>query len=176
MTDLVGIGTLIGELTEEFPDVTVSKVRFLEAQGLVTPIRTPLRLSALFRGGPRSAALRADSAAGPLPAIEGHPRAPRCHGQGLEPPDLHDPAPQAPQGPGPGFASLTEESPEPLALSRAELLRASGLTSALLEEAEQQGLIAPGSTTVMPWTSHARSLAWPTTGSPPPPARDPAGG
>ena len=144
MTDLVGIGTLIGELTEEFPDVTVSKVRFLEAQGLVTPIRTPSgyrRYSAADRDRLRYVLTVQRDHFLPLKVIREHLDAME---RGLEPPDLHDPAPQAPQGPGPGFASLTEESPEPLALSRAELLRASGLTSALLEEAEQQGLISPG--------------------------------
>lgn len=35
------IGEVIERLSEEFPDVTVSKVRFLESQGLVEPGRTP---------------------------------------------------------------------------------------------------------------------------------------
>ncbi|HKX68417.1 MAG TPA: MerR family transcriptional regulator [Intrasporangium sp.] len=35
------IGQVLGQLRDEFPDVTSSKVRFLEAQGLVTPERTP---------------------------------------------------------------------------------------------------------------------------------------
>lgn len=35
------IGSVVGLLREEFPDVTVSKVRFLEAEGLVRPERLP---------------------------------------------------------------------------------------------------------------------------------------
>ena len=35
------IGEVINGLRSEFPDLTVSKVRFLEAQGLVTPGRSP---------------------------------------------------------------------------------------------------------------------------------------
>jgi DNA-binding transcriptional MerR regulator len=35
------IGEVIERLSEEFPDITVSKVRFLESQGLVEPGRTP---------------------------------------------------------------------------------------------------------------------------------------
>ena len=35
------IGQVLEQLRDEFPDVTSSKVRFLEAQGLVTPERTP---------------------------------------------------------------------------------------------------------------------------------------
>ena len=38
--DLLSIGEVINELREEFPDVSVSKIRFLESQGLVDPHRT----------------------------------------------------------------------------------------------------------------------------------------
>jgi DNA-binding transcriptional MerR regulator len=34
------IGEALAELRKEFPDVTVSKIRFLESQGLVSPART----------------------------------------------------------------------------------------------------------------------------------------
>ena len=34
------VGAVVRALSEEFPDVTISKVRFLEAEGLVTPART----------------------------------------------------------------------------------------------------------------------------------------
>ncbi len=35
------IGALLTSVQDEFPDVTISKIRFLEAQGLLTPTRTP---------------------------------------------------------------------------------------------------------------------------------------
>jgi DNA-binding transcriptional MerR regulator len=35
------IGKVLASLSEEFPDVTASKLRFLEAEGLVLPHRTP---------------------------------------------------------------------------------------------------------------------------------------
>jgi DNA-binding transcriptional MerR regulator len=35
------VGAVVRALAEEFPDITISKVRFLEAEGLVTPVRTP---------------------------------------------------------------------------------------------------------------------------------------
>ena len=38
--DLLSIGEVINELRDEFPDVSVSKIRFLESQGLVDPHRT----------------------------------------------------------------------------------------------------------------------------------------
>jgi DNA-binding transcriptional MerR regulator len=37
----LSIGDVLASLLPEFPDVTISKIRFLEAQGLVDPSRTP---------------------------------------------------------------------------------------------------------------------------------------
>jgi DNA-binding transcriptional MerR regulator len=36
-----GIGEMIAQLRAEFPDISVSKIRFLEAEGLIQPARTP---------------------------------------------------------------------------------------------------------------------------------------
>jgi DNA-binding transcriptional MerR regulator len=36
----LSIGDVLGILLEEFPDVTISKIRFLESQGLISPERT----------------------------------------------------------------------------------------------------------------------------------------
>jgi DNA-binding transcriptional MerR regulator len=38
--ELLSIGEVINQLRDEFPDVSVSKIRFLESQGLVDPHRT----------------------------------------------------------------------------------------------------------------------------------------
>ena len=35
----LSIGTVLERLRGDFPDLTISKIRFLEAQGLVTPHR-----------------------------------------------------------------------------------------------------------------------------------------
>src|SRR3954454_10307288 len=35
------IGDVLNQLRDEFPDITISKIRFLESQGLVEPERTP---------------------------------------------------------------------------------------------------------------------------------------
>lgn len=37
----LSIGEVLGLLLEEFPDITISKIRFLESQGLIVPERTP---------------------------------------------------------------------------------------------------------------------------------------
>ncbi|KNE79834.1 MULTISPECIES: transcriptional regulator FtsR [Streptomyces] len=38
---LLSIGRVLGLLRDEFPEITISKIRFLEAEGLVEPRRTP---------------------------------------------------------------------------------------------------------------------------------------
>lgn len=38
---LLSIGVVVGRLREEFPDVNLSKLRFLESEGIVDPERTP---------------------------------------------------------------------------------------------------------------------------------------
>ena len=35
------IGEVLVSVKTEFPDITISKIRFLEAEGLITPERTP---------------------------------------------------------------------------------------------------------------------------------------
>jgi DNA-binding transcriptional MerR regulator len=37
----LSIGEVLGLLQDEFPDITISKIRFLESQGLIDPERTP---------------------------------------------------------------------------------------------------------------------------------------
>lgn len=37
----MSIGAVLALLREDFPDVTISKIRFLEAEGLITPERAP---------------------------------------------------------------------------------------------------------------------------------------
>ena len=37
----LSIGEVLAALRDEFPDITISKIRFLESQGLIDPERTP---------------------------------------------------------------------------------------------------------------------------------------
>jgi DNA-binding transcriptional MerR regulator len=39
--DYLSIGEVLESVREEFPDVSISKIRFLEAEGLIAPERTP---------------------------------------------------------------------------------------------------------------------------------------
>lgn len=38
---MMSIGSVLARLRDDFPDVTISKIRFLESEGLVTPERAP---------------------------------------------------------------------------------------------------------------------------------------
>jgi DNA-binding transcriptional MerR regulator len=46
----LSIGEVLAELTDEFPDITISKIRFLESQGLVNPERTPSGYRKFYAG------------------------------------------------------------------------------------------------------------------------------
>ena len=57
MTQMAGtrsyqsIGEVLVAVKTEFPDITISKIRFLEAEGLIEPERTPSAMSASTRLG-----------------------------------------------------------------------------------------------------------------------------
>lgn len=38
---MMSIGSVLARLRDDFPDVTISKIRFLESEGLITPERAP---------------------------------------------------------------------------------------------------------------------------------------
>ena len=39
--DALSIGSVLDALREDFPEITISKIRFLESEGLISPARTP---------------------------------------------------------------------------------------------------------------------------------------
>jgi DNA-binding transcriptional MerR regulator len=143
----MSIGEVLGQLRAEFPDVTISKIRFLEAEGLIEPQRT----SSGYRKFSRDdvGRLRYVLAAQrdnylPLRVIKGHLEA---IDRGLQPPNANHSEPQVPRSvvdvdglPGPD-----EFLPEPseLRLSRQELLDAAGVESDELGQMESFGLVSP---------------------------------
>src|SRR5262245_58867363 len=52
----LSIGEVLATLRDEFPDITISKIRFLESQGLIDPERTPSGYRKFY--GPDVARLR----------------------------------------------------------------------------------------------------------------------
>lgn len=145
-SELVGIGAVITEMSEEFPDLSVSKVRFLEAQGLLNPVRTPSGYRRYSRGDRdrlRYILRTQRDHFLPLKVIAEHLDA---MSRGLEPPAVSDPTPRPPE-----LAPPAEDGPQgvpdrgrEVRLSEEELRRESGLTVGQLAEAVEQGLLTPG--------------------------------
>lgn len=142
---LMSIGEVLAELREEFPDVTISKIRFLETEGLVEPARTPSGYRKFSHAD--VARLRYVLATQrdhylPLRVIREHLDA---IDRGLEPPAVPGDRPRVPavadtQLPGPRV--LAPQNVE-LRLSRDELAGAAGLADDLLVAVEGYGLIEP---------------------------------
>ncbi|MFI6685134.1 MerR family transcriptional regulator [Streptomyces sp. NPDC050485] len=138
---LMSIGGVLNQLREEFPEVTISKIRFLESEGLVEPRRTPSgyrkfsvedveRLAQVLR-------MQRDHYL-PLRVIREHLEA---LSRGERPPV------PAPGGSGELLDGLGEPDPDrPTAarVGRTELMTAAEVTEAELAEWEAYGLIAPG--------------------------------
>jgi DNA-binding transcriptional MerR regulator len=143
----MSIGEVLGQLRADFPDITISKIRFLEAEGLVEPERT----SSGYRKFSREdlARLRYVLSAQrdhylPLRVIKEHLDA---IDRGLEPPALGSNGPRVPRAlvAAEGLPSPESFLPDvsEIRLSRAELLEAAGLEPEQLDQLEQYGLIQP---------------------------------
>ncbi len=134
----LSIGAVLAQLRSEFPDVTISKIRFLESEGLVRPARTASGYRQFTTADVER--LRYVLAAQrdrylPLKVIKEHLDA--VDGGAVAPPRVLravDSVP-APEQFGGGPTHRT---------TREDLLARSGLDAAVLAELEQHGLIRPG--------------------------------
>ncbi|MHB1613418.1 MAG: transcriptional regulator FtsR [Actinomycetes bacterium] len=141
----MSIGEVLAKLRPDFPDVTISKIRFLESEGLVEPSRTSsgyrkfsfedLERLRYVLTAQRDRYL-------PLRVIKDHLEA---IDRGLEPPTVAGGGPRVPRAvsSGDGFPGPESFAPDPsdLRLSRAELIEAAGVDEALLAELESFGLV-----------------------------------
>ncbi|NYI05121.1 transcriptional regulator FtsR [Allostreptomyces psammosilenae] len=149
---LLSIGAVLNTLRDDFPEVTISKIRFLESEGLVEPRRTP---SGYRKFSPEDVErlvyvlrMQRDHYL-PLKVIREHLDA---MDRGEEPPAL--PAPQRGRGdlgavlagpdgmgaPG-GDGSDPQGAGSTLRLGRAELLAAAGVEEEDLVQWESYGLV-----------------------------------
>ena len=143
----MSIGDVLGKLRPDFPDVTISKIRFLEDEGLIKPERTAsgyrkfsnedLSRLRYVLSSQRDHYL-------PLRVIKEHLDA---IDRGLEPPAVGGGGPRVPRAlvaaegmPGP--ESFQPDASE-VRLSRRELLDAAGLEEEQLQQLEQFGLVGP---------------------------------
>ena len=141
----MSIGEVLGQLRPEFADVTISKIRFLEDEGLVKPERT----ASGYRKFSREDVTRLRYVLTaqrdqylPLRVIKEHLDA---MDRGLEPPASSGGGPRVPRALVAAEGLPTPESFRPEAsemrLSRAELLQAAGLLPDQLDQLEQYGLL-----------------------------------
>lgn len=141
------IGEVLSQLRPDFPDVTISKIRFLEAEGLIEPQRAP---SGYRKFGHHDVErLRFVLTAQrdhylPLRVIKDHLDALDA---GLEPPALPVGPPQVPRVVSPGESHPSSEAfrhdDRELRFSRSELLEAAEVDDALLTQLESYGLVSP---------------------------------
>lgn len=139
----MGIGEVLRRLRDEFPDVSISKIRFLETEGLVEPQRSPSGYRKFSHADVDQ--LRYVLAAQrdhylPLRVIKEHLDA---ISRGLEPPAVAGESPRAPrvvpaEGPAP-----TATTPNGIRLSAPELLANSGLSPDQLDALREYGLVRP---------------------------------
>ena len=143
---LLSIGEVLHLLKADFPDVSISKIRYLEGEGLVEPARTPSGYRKFTRADAERLRyvlrMQRDHYL-PLKVIREYLDQ---VDRGLQPAPLDgtDPAPRA--------LVVAESYPSPedlgadaqeLRLSRRELLEQGGITNEVLRELESFGLIAP---------------------------------
>ena len=143
----LSIGEVLSQLRADFPDVTISKIRFLEAEGLIEPERT----SSGYRKFSRDDVARLQYVLSaqrdrylPLRVIKQHLEA---LDRGLEPPEGPDSGPQVPRAltavdGTPGPESFIRDATD-VRLTRDELASAAGLEPAQLDQLEQYGLVSP---------------------------------
>ena len=137
------IGAVLDRLKAEFPDVTISKIRFLESEGLITPSAARRRGTGCSRRPMSNGCATSSRRSGttlPLEVIKDQLNA---IDRGLEP---ATPAPRLPRS----LVLADRPSPQDFApgaevrMTRAELLAESELTATSLAELEQFGLVAAG--------------------------------
>ncbi|MEU9900408.1 MerR family transcriptional regulator [Streptomyces phaeochromogenes] len=134
---LMSIGTVLNVLRDEFPEVTISKIRFLEAEGLIEPQRTPSGYRKFSPGDVERLGhvlrMQRDHYL-PLKVIREHLDAVE-RGEALPLPSVGRQRD--------GEALCESEGPTVARIGRAELLAAVEIGEQELEEWESYGLITP---------------------------------
>jgi DNA-binding transcriptional MerR regulator len=141
------IGQVLAVLRPDFPEISISKIRFLESEGLVSPQRAESGYRRYTDADVERLryvlAVQREHYV-PLKGIRDHLAQ---IDRGLNPPllgSVRQPESAEPGGSAAEAPSPTPAAPKaPLRLSRAELLEASGLTEAALSELERNQIILP---------------------------------
>ncbi|MFC4053744.1 MerR family transcriptional regulator [Actinomadura syzygii] len=140
---LMTIGDVLGLLRPDFPDITISKIRFLESEGLVEPQRSPSgyrKFSAADVERLRFVLAAQRDHYLPLRVIRQHLEA---RDRGENPPPLGPRRPGAPEPRRPRtlVAADTTAADPPVRLTRRQLLDGAGIDEGLLARLEEYGLV-----------------------------------
>src|SRR5688572_21829379 len=137
-TGLMSIGAVLNVLREEFPEVTISKIRFLESEGLIEPQRTPSGYRKFGAGDVERLGhvlrMQRDHYL-PLKVIREHLDAME-RGEVVQLPVLGRP------GDGDTGQESAVEGPTAARIGRGRLLEAAGIDERMLAEWESYGLLA----------------------------------
>ncbi|HEY2579961.1 MAG TPA: MerR family transcriptional regulator [Streptosporangiaceae bacterium] len=114
-----GIGEVLAQLSGEFPDIRISKIRFLESEGLIEPARSP-------SGYRRFSRRDVERLRYILTAQRDHYLPLKVIKERLD---------------SPGEAVVPPRSGEAAMMTRAEVLEAAGIDGAHLDELEEFGLV-----------------------------------
>ncbi|KOV57026.1 MerR family transcriptional regulator [Streptomyces sp. MMG1121] len=135
---LMSIGTVLSVLRDEFPEVTISKIRFLESEGLIEPQRTPSGYRKFSAGDVDRLAhvlrMQRDHYL-PLKVIREHLDAME-RGEAVQLPVVGRQRTPQDMGEAPAVPTVAR-------VHRAELLAAADVDEGELKEWESYGLIAP---------------------------------
>jgi DNA-binding transcriptional MerR regulator len=161
----MSIGEVLSLLQQEFPDVTISKIRFLESQGLLDPERTPSGYRKFYEpdierlrwilmqqrenflplrvikdrleGGPDAEPLDLEGDPSAVASTAPAPEpAPEPEPNAEARPSRADRKSQAPSGGG-----ALDSGPTAISLTRVELAASAGLPDKIITELERYGLI-----------------------------------
>ena len=143
----MSIGEVLSLLRADFPEISISKIRFLEAEGLIEPERTPSGYRKFSHRDVERLRYVLTSQREhylPLKVIKEHLDA---IDRGLEPPPVNGAGPQVPRvvlaGDGyPSPDSFSHDSSE-LRLSRSEVLSGAEIDEDFLDQLETFGLVRP---------------------------------
>ncbi len=143
------IGQVLKILTEEFDDISISKIRFLESEGLITPERAPSGYRRYSDADIERLRYILDVQKNhylPLKVIRENLERMEDGRESAQP---KPPRPvEAVPSPAGAHQGLGRPAKNPIHISRRELLRLSGLTDSELGELERHSLVVPRRGTV----------------------------
>ncbi len=161
------IGEVLSLLSSEHPELTISKIRFLESQGLIAPQRTPSGYRKFFEADIErldwvltqqrdhflplkeikrriaAGAVTSRLARGAAPLEDPVPQTPSLFSRKRPEPEPGTPEPQGSQGVNANVTATAPDLQGSVSMSATELANATGTDADFIAELRRVGLIAP---------------------------------